>query len=211
MAPITSDCGVTQPYIRGALDAVEYATGDSVKQPNTLVSCLFSCLLSLVCCLYSLVSCLLSVGCWLLSLVSCLLSPVSCLLSLVSCLLSLVSCLLSLVSCLLSTAAKSPVYSQSGTLPCLHSDADAGVVPRGLCTLQTTIWGARRAAAGATASNDTNQPQVLHTSTGTCTDKTCLMLGRAAPYELQALAIGNENCGGEGPSRSACGPQLHST
>ena len=25
--------------------------------------------------------------------------------------------------------------------------------------------------------NATNQPQVLHTSTGTCTDKTCLMLG----------------------------------
>ena len=28
------------------------------------------------------------------------------------------------------------------------------------------------------AANDTNQPQVLHTSTGKCTDKTCLMPGR---------------------------------
>ena len=36
-----------------------------------------------------------------------------------------------------------------------------------------------RLGLGAAASDDANQPQVLHTSTGTCTDKTCLMLGRA--------------------------------
>ena len=36
----------------------------------------------------------------------------------------------------------------------------------------------RGPAGGATASNDANQPQVLHTSTCICADKTCLMLGR---------------------------------
>ena len=45
--------------------------------------------------------------------------------------------------------------------------------------------GGSSTAAGATASNDTNQPQVLHTPTCTCTDKTCLMLGgRADPPPL---------------------------
>ena len=35
--------------------------------------------------------------------------------------------------------------------------------------------------ASASASKDTNQPQVLHTSTGKCTDKTCLMPGASDP------------------------------
>ena len=38
---------------------------------------------------------------------------------------------------------------------------------------------ARSGRCGMAASNDTNQPQVLHTSTAECTDRTCLMPGPA--------------------------------
>ena len=40
---------------------------------------------------------------------------------------------------------------------------------------------------GNSSGNDTNQPQVLHTSAGTCADRTCLMPG-AAPHPAVALS-----------------------
>ena len=45
----------------------------------------------------------------------------------------------------------------------------------------TVLPTARHGSVGH-ASNDTNQPQVLHTSTGKFTDKTCLMPGRGPPF-----------------------------
>ena len=62
----------------------------------------------------------------------------------------------------------STIYSAPSSLQ-LCIDCDSSI------TLQA---GGRRPAAPGN-SNDANQPQVLHASTGTCTDNTCLMAGRA--------------------------------
>ena len=35
--------------------------------------------------------------------------------------------------------------------------------------------------------NDTNQPQVLHTSTGKCTDRTCLMIDVKAYADVEGI------------------------
>ena len=88
-------------------------------------------------------------------------------------------------------SANGAVGHAAGHADALHHDDDGGVGGdpaadgvdrlRGVRLVVGDDAGLHALPRAGAASNDTNQPQVVHTSTGKCTDRTCLMPGHGQP------------------------------